>query len=727
MKKFLLMLIMLMTMIQSHSQSIKGTVYEISDKKENPIFGANVYWLNTTIGTTTDANGRFEINADTVTDHRLVFSYIGFVTDTVEVHGKNNIKVALRNTLTLKEVNVVSEREATMISSIKPLKTEIITSKELKKAACCNLGESFETNASVDVTLKDAISGSKEIQVMGLSGGYTQLLTENAPLLNGLGLTYGLNSIPGTQIDAINIVKGPGSVIFGHESISGMVNVDLKDPQNTDRIFVNGYFDSNKRGEINIDKSFRLKEGLSSLLSIHGDNVFMERAANINHTNPQIDENDDGFLDMPLLTTFSVLNKWKFKSINGWMSQNSVKYLFEDRRGGQSKFDYSKDEADSSAYGQKLVTNRVEFYGRTGYILPSAKYKSIGLQYSVAGHDQQGFYGFKKYEGLQQAANLRLIYNQAWNQNNSMNMGLSYKMDEVTEKVDSLNFDKTENYPGIFAENTFEKDRIIALILGVRADYFEDKFFITPRANFKYSITENMDVRASVGTGWRTYNMLAENPNTLASQRQIVVLEKLKPEEALNFGFNINHKFKLFYRKGSAGLDVYRTVFSNQIIPDYDTSPAQVIFANLQGKSFSDNVQVELSWKIWKVIELRTAYKFLDVYSMKDGDKKQQPLIPKHRAFANLVFESFNKKWIANATMQWYGKKKLPDTQNNPEEYRQPEFSKPYVVFNALVGINFKKIELYAGVDNIFDFRKQNPIISADNPFGPYFDTAFIC
>lgn len=714
-KIFFNILLLLTTALQIHSQTINGTVYELVDKKEKPLFGANVYWLNTTVGTTTDANGKFELKRDGITDHRLVASFIGFISDTVMAHETNNIKVVLQSTIILKEVNVVSEREATMISSLKTLKTEMITSKELKKAACCNLGESFETNATVDVTIKDAISGSKEIQVMGLSGGYTQMLTENAPLINGLGLTYGLNSIPGTQIDAINIVKGPGSVIFGHESISGMINIDLKDPETTDKIFINGYLDNNLRKEINADKTFRLNENLNTLLSIHAD-----------HLDMTVDENKDGFLDMPLLTTISVLNKWKLRSKKGWMSQNSLKYLYEERMGGEKDFDFKKDFADTTSYGQKLTTNRIEFYGRTGYVIPSAKYKSIGLQYTLVNHEQKGFFGLKKYDGLQQTANLRLIYNQEWNKNNSFNLGVSYKIDEISEQINNSNYLKNENYPGIFLENTFQKDKIISFVLGVRADYFKDKFFITPRGNFKYSISENTDVRASVGTGWRTYNMFAENPNILASSRQVIILEKIEPEEALNFGVNLNHKFKLFYRKGSFGLDVYRTVFTNKIVPDYNTNPTQVIFTNLQGQSFSDNVQTELSWKIFKTIELKTAYKFLDVYSISSGKRIQQPLIPQHRAFANMVFESFNKKWLANVTMQWYGEKKLPNTENNPEQYRQSKFSNPYFVFNALAGRTFKKFEVYLGMDNILDFRQKNPIISADNPYGSYFDTSFI-
>ncbi|MEY2794021.1 MAG: hypothetical protein RJA76_2013, partial [Bacteroidota bacterium] len=295
----------------------------------------------------------------------------------------------------LKSAEVTFEKAGTMIS-ISPFKTEILTNKELRKAACCNLGESFETNATVDVTYKDALSGSKELQLLGLSGSYIQLLTENAPLIAGLGLTYGLNTVPGTQIESISIVKGPGSVVFGPESLSGSINIELKNPSKEVPLFVNYYLDENFRNEINIDFTKKINSKLSTLFSIHTD-VF----------NKKIDENGDDFLDIPMVRNFNFLNKWKFENGKGFISQNTIRFMNEERKAGQQQFDFSKDIADLSAWGQKLNTNRVEFYGRTGKVIPSAVFQSIGFQYSIVSHAQKGFAGIKTYDANQISANIR--------------------------------------------------------------------------------------------------------------------------------------------------------------------------------------------------------------------------------------------------------------------------------------------------------------------------------
>ena len=249
--------------------------------------------------------------------------------------------------INLKGADVTFEKSGVMIS-IQPIKTEIISSKELRKAACCNLGESFETNATVDVTYKDALTGSKELQVLGLSGSYIQLLTENAPLISGLGLTYGLNGIPGTQIESINIVKGPGSVMFGPDAMSGMINVELKDPDRADKWFINGYMDENFRSELNIDHKFKVATNVNSFLSFHIDDMYKK-----------VDENGDNFLDMPLVRNINVLNKWKFNNQKGLMSQFSIKYLNEQRMSGEKDFDYRRTYADMSKWAQKINTNRI--------------------------------------------------------------------------------------------------------------------------------------------------------------------------------------------------------------------------------------------------------------------------------------------------------------------------------------------------------------------------------
>lgn len=695
------------------SQSITGKV--IGKEENEALPGVTVYWQNTSLATFSDVNGNFTLAYPDSMPGNLILSLIGYKADTLYIKGKTAlpVNVGLKKSTTLKTVEIIKETDATMIS-INPLKTEILTEKELKKAACCNLGESFETNASVDITYKDAISGSKEIQVLGLSGAYVQLLTENAPLINGLGLTYGLNSIPGTQIHTISIIKGPGSVVFGPESMSGMVNIDLKDPLTTHKLFLNAYLDYNLRKEINIDQRIKFNEKSALLLSAHAS-----------HVSQKVDNNYDKFLDMPLLGTYSLLAKWKYSN-RGFVSQNSLKYLHENRQGGQLNFDYKKNKPDSTLYAQQLLTHRVEFYGKTGWVLPREKYNSIGIQYSAVNHDQQGFYGFRNYRGLQKNANIRFLYNTQLNQYNTLNTGISYKHDDVNEKLDSFVFTRIQNIPGVFVENTFEKNKIIALIAGIRGDFYNDRLFITPRLNMKYSLTEKTDLRGSIATGWKVIDILAENSSIPASSRKIIITEQLRPEESLNYGLNLNHEFELAFRKGSIGIDAYQTKFMNKVYADYDSVPAQVLFYNLGNNTTSNSFQVEVAYEIVKMVDLKIAYKYLDVYSTINGERLAHTLIAKHRMLANVFYETFNRKWNMNATYQWYGIKRLPKTIKYPDAYKKESYSVPYSKINLQVNRIFKNSEWYLGIENLLNFVQHDAILSANDPYGPYFDTGFV-
>jgi outer membrane receptor for ferrienterochelin and colicin len=706
--KFLL-IIGLLSSLALHAQRMTGVVM---DQQHKTIEGATVMWLNSKSVVYTDKRGRFSIPTEnTQTD--LVVRAFGFRIDTIR-NFQTGAMIHLNSVATIKEASVQEERSGTMIS-MQPIKTEIISSKELKKAACCNLGESFETNATVDVTYKDALTGSKELQVLGLSGSYVQILTENAPQISGLGLTYGLNGIPGTQIDAINIVKGPGSVIFGPESIAGMINVDLKDPERADTWFVNSYLDENFRRELNIDYATKLNEEFSTFVSFHADDF-----------TKKVDENGDTFLDMPLVRNFNFLNKWKFNNRRGWMSQLSYKLLYEQRMTGQNTFDYDRDYADMQAWGQKITTNRAEVYGRTGFVLPKATYQSVGLQYSFVHHEQNGFYGIRSYNGIQNLLNLRLIYNRDFGAKHSVNVGLSFKYDDILEEFDSLNLDRREETPGIFIEDTYKISPRLTLIAGYRADYMFNKWYHSPRANVKYSISDQTDVRASVGYGVRAVHVLAENPAFMVSSRPFNIANNLRPEQAINYGINLQHNFTFMYRKGSIGFDVYHTQFKNRLRIDLDTDPLIMSAFNLANGSYSTSFQVELNYKILKTIDWKFAYKYLDVQTQFQGSYIADPYIAPHRILNTLSFESFDRKWRANVGFNVVGKKRLPKTHPHFGTENLPLSSPVYTIVNSQVTRVFKSWEWYIGAENLFDFKQMTHLLGADDPYGPYFDASYV-
>ncbi len=717
MKKLILTIIFFVACLatSAQSQNISGIVLEL-DKNgaKQPLIGATVSWINTNIGVISNELGKFILSSDNISDRRLVVSYVGYQTDTLELKG-NEIEIILKSVLSLNEVLISWEKPGTLIK-LEGLKTEVIGAKELTKAACCNLSESFETNATVDITYKDGITGSKEMQILGLSGAYIQLLTENAPLINGLGQTYGINGIPGTQISSINIVKGPGSVIYGHESISGMVNVELKDPNFADKLFVNGYYDASNRFELNVDKGLQLSPELTGLVSLHIDKF-----------SNKLDENGDGFLNVPLVTNFNGLTKFKFDNARGFISQNTFKYLNEERAGGQMAFDFNRDNADLSAYGQKLNTNRFEFYGRTGYVIPSANYKSIGLQYSFVNHNQNGFYGLRQMNGEQTNVQLRLLYNQKIGEYNNLIIGSSYKHNKQNEQFGNLEINQLENTPGLFVENTLDIHNSIVFITGVRADFLKTETIYTPRANLKVAILPSLDLRLSVGSGFKQSNILAENPGMLTSNRQIIITEPLDIERALTYGFNADKRFYFGNKEGRIGLDVYRTKFSNKIIPDFDTDQNAVFFQNLTGESFADNIQLEAAQTIGN-FEIKAAYKYLNVYTERNGVQTQEPFVAKNRFLGSLYFESNNKNWNANFTSQWVGAKRLPKlVQNLQHDVSGYGIQSPsFTTINTQVTRKFNNFEIYLGAENLFDVRQERFIVGHENPYSGTFDASYI-
>lgn len=616
--------------------------------------------------------------------------------------------------INLKGADVSYERSGVMIS-VQPIKTEMIGMKELRKAACCNLGESFETNATVDVTYKDALTGSKELQVLGLSGSYIQLLTENAPLISGLGLTYGLNGIPGTQIESINIVKGPGSVMFGPDAMSGMINVELRDPERADKWFVNGYLDENFRREINIDRGLKFNKNLNSFFSFHIDDMTRK-----------VDENGDDFLDMPLVRNVNILNKWKFNNQKGLMSQLSFKYLFEQRMSGEKDYDYGRTYADMSSWGQRIFTNRFEVYGRTGYVIPSADYKSIGLQYSFVHHKQYGYFGIRRYDANQNLLNLRLIYNMELYKNHSINVGLSLKNENIEEQFDTLNMNRTEVTPGVFIEDTYKASPRLTFILGYRIDNIKTKLYHTPRFNVKYTLTENTDVRMSIGKGVRLPHVFAENPALLVSSKAFNIDKNLSAEESVNYGANVVHNFNLFYRKGSVGLDIYRTEFQNRMRVDLDKDPLIVYIYSQRNSSYSNTLQAEVTYKILKTIEMKLAYKYLDVQSKFNGTFIRDPYIARDRFLTTFSFESYSRKWKANLGFNTVGSKRLPQTHPHFGTENLPLKSPMYTIVNTQVTRVLKSFEVYLGAENLFDFKQNTHLLGSDDPYGPYFDASYI-
>jgi len=707
------------------AQSIKG---KVTNEKNELLIGASIYWLGTTIETATGNKGKFEITSRDIGNKRLIASFFGHTSDTIELTNQTFVEFKLVETKTLNEFVVQDQRDGVIISNIIPIKTEIITQTELMKAACCDLAGCFETQTTVQPQTTNVVTNSKELRILGLSGVYSQVLIDGFPMIQGLSFTYGISGIPGTLVDNIYVAKGANSVLQGYESISGQINVETKDPDKTDKLLLNLYLNSFSEKHLNANYVF--KQGKwNSLVAFH-----TVQPAN------KIDRDNDNFLDLPQLTRYMVFNKWSYGNDKkwGWSSTIGLRILNEQREGGQTFYDPENDKGSSNVYGQTVRINQPEIWSKTSYRFNDNH--KITLFASSFHHNQSSFFGTVNYNAQQTNVYANLQYEVVYSKKNSLKTGISYRnlnidediafTDNTLQRSFAGNYKRVENIPGVFAENVmhFFKDKL-TWIAGIRGDQHNQfGFTVTPRTLLKYDVNPKTVFRASIGTGWRTVNLFSENIGLLVSSRNIVFAEQLLPERATNFGINFTRKFETASNNlsGYLSVDYYRTDFQNQVFPDYDSDPTKAIIENFNGVSISNGFQTELFLKIKKRFELKMGYNFLDVYREINGTKQLLPFNPVHKVLTTFSYKPLTNKFHFDVNIHWYGKQRLPNTASNPIEFQRPDFSKSFTLVNMQFTYSFKKYEVYAGCENVFDFRQMQPINSWQNPFGPYFDTSFV-
>jgi outer membrane receptor for ferrienterochelin and colicins len=706
-------------------QTISGKVFE--QNKAGKILlleSAIIRDLKGKENSITDSNGVFQLTTSLPT--QISVSYIGLKTDTFNIESPDNINLILKSAFAkkLKEVEITSRIKSSYISSLSTLNTLKIGTKELAKAACCNLSESFETSPSIDVSYADAVTGIKQIQLLGLSGNYTQITTENTPEIHGLSSIYGLTFIPGPWIESIEVTKGTGSVANGYESMAGQINIEEKKTHNSDKVFVNSYANVLGRVETTVDLAKNIDDKWSTALLTHANGVLMKS-----------DNNNDGFLDMPIGRQFNVINRWRYTNNKGLFSQFIIKALNDQRQSGQVEFDPKLDKLGSQKYGVGIDIQQYAFTGKLGYVFPEQEYKSIGFIVSGNTYTNNAYYGLTKYDGKQNSLYANLIYQSIiGNTAHQYRAGLSMVNDVVDETIKTRNFKRKEIVPGAFIEYTYKPNEKFTAIAGLRADYHNQYGLIaTPRLHLKYDLTSNTNLRFSAGSGFRTANIFSENIGLFASSRQYSILNPssnygygLAPEKAWNYGLNFVHNFTLNHRKGSLSFDAYRTDFVNQVVVDVDASPQGIAFYNLVGQSFSNSIQAELDYELFKRFDVRLAYRWLDVQTNYGGTMRQKPLQANHRAFINLAYETKNH-WKFDWTTQWLSRKRLPLTSSNPIDKQLDNYSPAYVQMSGQVTKQFThKWDVYVGVENLTNYKQQNPILSADQPFSPYFDGSMI-
>ncbi len=727
MNRYLLLILLALNfqviLAQQNISYLKGKIVEQNQEAEIPVIGANVYWSNTTVGTTTDANGNFKLTR-LKTNNQLVISYVGYQSDTIIVDGRDYLKVALKTSTELDEVVVSYKRNTTEVSLLEPVNTKVMGEKELLKAACCNLSESFETNPSVDVSFTDAVTGTRQIQMLGLAGPYTQISRENMPDIRGLSSIYGLTYIPGTWIESIHLNKGAGTVINGFESIAGQIDVHLRNPANMDKLYLNVYGNQRGRVEANANIQADVGKNLGTAILLHGMNNSFEE-----------DHNNDNFLDHPTGEQYVVLNRWELYSDQGLHFQVGIKGTYIDKYGGESEFDKNVDRGTTNAWGLNIKTERYEAWSKLGKVNLNKPWQSVGFQISGALHDQESYFGLTNYNAQQNSFYSNLIFQSHINNtNHQFKTGLSFQYDDYKEDLNNSNYDRLEYVPGVFFEYTYKHLEKFDAILGIRGDYHNEYgSFLTPRAHIRYSLTDKITLRASGGRGLRSANIISENIGILASSRQIIINGDgsakpygLEPEIAWNYGLNLTYKFVLDYRNGSVSVDFYRTDFQNQIVLDLDQDPQQALFYNLNGESYSNSFQAQVDYELINRLDVRIAYRWYDVKTTYNDEVLDKPLTSNHRAFINLAYSS-RKNWNFDYTINWQGEKRIPGTETNPVEYRLDEYSPNFFLMNAQISKSWQqKFDVYVGVENILSYKQEDPIIASNDPFSQYFDSSLI-
>lgn len=706
-----------------HTNEVRGIVLDNSNGQPVPLAGASIYWLGAAKGAVTNPHGEFLLAKIDGKD-QLVISYSGFKTDTVSVKDLNDVEIALNKRESLETVVVTARQRSTYIDRYNPFQTAIITKKELLKAACCNLSESFETNPAVDVSYSDAATGSKQIQLLGLAGIYTQLTVENLPGPRGIATPLGLNSIAGPWVESIQLIKGTGSVVNGFESIAGQINVELRKPQTSEKLYLNGYVNTMGKTDMNLNWSHKLNSKWSTGFLLHNDFLYSKQ-----------DFNKDGFRDLPTGNQFSGVHRWQYLGEKGLMSQFGIKVLLDDKTGGELDFKPSRDKFTTLHYGLGINTQRYEAFGKLGYVFPEKMHKSIGLQLSAFDHKQDAYFGKTSYNAEQKNFYANLIYQSRIESDvHKFKTGLSLLHDVYDEQLNLTPLDRKETVPGAFVEYTYAPGKKLDVVAGLRADHNSlYGWFATPRLNVRYTPFTNTTLRLSAGRGQRTADIFAENIGVLVSARTINIVNAtagkaygLNPEVAWNKGISVDQRFKLFERDASVVVDFYRNDFTNQVVVDLEDA-RHVKFYNLEGKSFSNSFQTEFSFMPMKKFDVRLAYRYFDVKTTFANTLLQKPFTAKHRGFANLAYDL--NGWKLDYTFNFIGPKRIPSTLANPEAHRLAEYSPSYVTMNAQVSktIGKKKLlDFYVGGENLTNYFQKNAILAADQPFGNYFDASLV-
>ena len=737
------------------AQDIRGVVRDADDR---PLAGASVYWAGTTVGASTDAEGAFLLHRVKGYD-RLVASYLGYVNDTLRIdEAVQRADFALRaEGVELEGVVVEGNLSGNFVKRDGIVKGEMISFAGLCKMACCNLAESFENSASVTVGYSDAISGARQIKMLGLAGTYTQILDENRPIMRGLSAPYGLSYTPGMWLNSIQVSKGVASVTAGHEAITGQINLEHRKPTDSERLFVNLYLDDELRPEANVSTAFPVSRDkkLSSVILLHGSGDTDVR---------KMDHNHDGFRDLPRSAQFNVANKWLYAADNGTQVRWGWKFVQESRLGGM--LDYRNTDAMREAmfrdwdwqaegtrmplYGSHIRNRNANGYFKVGMPVGPSVYdeaeqdemrSNLAFVADFDHFDEEAYFGLNDYSGNQNSLALNLMYNHYFTYRSSLNVGVQAHLDYYRETLGNdtpwlgsdraYDFGRDEEEVGAYAEYTYAVRDKFSVVAGLRGDYnaFYDRFFLTPRGHVKWNVTPSTTLRASAGLGYRSTNVITDNIGMLATGRELVIpalgdLDRL--EKALTLGGSLTQTFGLV-NPGDATLsfDYFRTQFCNSVVVDQEYDAQTIRVYDSDGRSFTDTYQIDFSWTPVERLDIFATFRYTDsrmTIDRPDGTtaRVERPLVSQYKTLLNIQYATKFRRWVFDATAQLNGPARIPTQTGDLADSR---YSPRYPMFYAQVSRKVGKFDIYVGCENIADYRQEDPILNAANPYDYKFNS----
>ncbi len=601
--------------------------------------------------------------------------------------------------------------------------TEIITSGELLKAACCNLGESFTTNPSVDVSYSDAATGARQIKLLGLAGTYVQMLTENIPNFRGSAMPYGLGYIAGPWIQSIQVSKGASSVKNGYESITGQINVEMKKPQADQEVAANVYGDLTGKAEANANANLHINPHLSTALLLHGENAFESH-----------DSNGDSFMDMPRVRQIAGMNRWAWMGTS-YVFQAGVKFLDEKRRSGQDTH-HAHMAAGAEPYRIDINTTRWEAFTKNAWIFDKANEGNIALILSGSYNDQDAGYGHKLYSVRQSNIYAQLMFERKWGSRHALSVGgtfnydnyhQQYRLTHDTSQAATAN-KEIEGVSGMYAQYTFDYERQLLLMGGMRYDY-SSMFgsMITPRLHLRWTPDDIFSLHASAGKGYRNPHVLAENNYLLASSRNIIISSDIRQEEAWNYGIGAGSIVYIANKALNLSAEYYYTDFKHQLVVDLDSDPHAVSFRDLDGRSYSHTVQVEATYPFFDSFTLTAAYRYTDVKVDYGQGIVQKPLTGKSKGLFTASYAPMMGLWQFDATCSINGGGRMPTPYTLPDG--TPAWATRYPTYaqlNAQITRNFRHWSIYAGGENLTGYRQKAPIVGGENPWGTGFDATMV-